>query len=81
MTEQKPELPAIAVDIAEWRFAQQKESLERKGPAAVLRSKNRINSRALFFATFFCADKRKWKLAMRHAMSQSKIFIDEKMTS
>jgi hypothetical protein len=29
MTEQKPELPAIAVNLAEWRFAQQKESLER----------------------------------------------------
>jgi len=53
LPEQKPELPAIAMDQAEGRFAQQKESLKRKGTAAVLRSKNRINSYTIFFASFF----------------------------
>jgi hypothetical protein len=59
LLEQKTELPAIAVGQAEWRFAQQKESLERKGPAAVLQSKNRLNSRALFFASFLLCDQKK----------------------
>jgi hypothetical protein len=44
-----------AVAQAEVRFARQMESMERPAPAALLRSKNRLNSspKVLFFATFF----------------------------
>jgi hypothetical protein len=65
------------VDLAEWRFAQQKESLKRKGPAAVLRSKNRINSNVLFFVTFFWTIKRKLENRAAACNAASKISEDE----